>query len=87
MTNAQFIFNALTNQDMINVVAFMEDNKTVSLNDAINWLYEVVIIDGEDNIFEREHGVSYASHTRQYRLDTCAYYNLPLDNEGEVVPF
>ena len=87
MTNAQFIFNALNNQDMINVVAFMEDNKTVSLNDAINWLYEVVIIDGEDNIFEREHDVSYASHMRQYRLDTCAYYNLPLDNEGEVVPF
>ena len=51
MTNAQFIFGSLTKQDMIDVVAFMEDNKDATLAAAINWLYEVVIIDGEDNIF------------------------------------
>lgn len=87
MTNAQFIFNALTNQDMINVVAFMEDNKTVSLNEALNWLYEIIVIDGEDAIFERDHDVSYKYHIRQFRIDTCMYYQLPLDNEDEVVPF
>ena len=87
MTNAQFIFNALTKQDMFNVVTFMKDNKTVSLNDTVNWLYEIIVIDGEDAIFERDHDVSYKYHIRQYRIDTCMYYKLPLDNEGEVVPF
>ena len=73
MTNAQFIFNALTKQDMIYVVSFMEENKDATLAAAINWLFEVVIVDGEDVIFEREHDVSYASyvsHLRQCRIDT-----------------
>ena len=88
MTNAQFIFNALTKQDMLNVITFMKDNKTVSLNDAVNWLYGVTVIDGEDEVFERDHDVSYKYHIRQYRIDTCMYYQLPLDNEDdEVIPF
>ena len=86
MTNAQFIFNALTKIDMIHVVAFMEENKTCSLNDAINWLFELVFVDGEDVICEREHDVSYAAHMRQYRIDVCAMYNLG-DIDNEVVPF
>lgn len=86
MTNAQFIFNALTKQDMINVVTFMKDNKTVSLSDAVNWLYGVTVIDGEDEILNVIHDVSVQHHIRQYRI-TCIYYKLPLDNEGEVVPF
>ena len=85
MTNAQFIFNALTNQDMIYVVSFMEENKTCSLNDAINWLFEVVIVDGEDVICEREHDVSYATHMKQYRIDTLSYYGYIEDDE--VVSF
>ena len=51
MTNAQFIFNALTKQDMLNVVTFMKDNKTMSLNDAINYLFEVINVCGEDYIY------------------------------------
>ena len=73
MTDAQFIFfNVLNKQDMINVVAFMEENKKATLTDAIDWLYDF-IIDGEDEIYEREHDVSYASyvsHLRQCRIDT-----------------
>ena len=84
MTNAQFIFGSLTKLDMINVVAFMEENKTCSLNDAINWLYEVAIIDGWSYIFEREHDVSYASHVRQCRIDVLAYYGY---DDDEVIPF
>lgn len=74
MTNAQFIFNSLTKQDMIYVAAFMEDNKEATLAAAINWLYEVVIVDGEDCIFEREHDVSYASHVRQCRIAIYIMY-------------
>ena len=85
MTNAQFIFNALTKQDMIYVVSFMEENKTCSLNNAINWLFEVVIVDGEDVICEREHSVSYAAHVRQCRIDTLSYYGYIEDDE--VVSF
>ena len=85
MTNAQFIFNALNKQDMINVVAFMEENKDATLAAAINWLYEVVIVDGEDVICEREHDVSYAAHMRQYRIDTLSYYGYIEDDE--VVSF
>ena len=84
MTNAQFIFNSMTKLDMINVVAFMEENKTASLATAINWLYEIVFIDGEDCIFEREHDTSWAEHTRQCRIDVFAYYGY---NDDEVVPF
>ena len=83
MTKAQFIFNALTKQDMINVVAFMEENKKATLTDAIDWLYDF-IIDGEDCIFEREHDVSYASHVRQCRIDTYTMYGW--DNIDEI-PF
>ena len=86
MTNAQFIFNALNKQDMIYVVSFMEENKTCSLNDAINWLFEIVFVeDGEDFICEREHAVSYAAHMRQYRIDTLSYYGYIEDDE--VIPF
>ena len=84
MTNAQFIFNSMTKLDMINVVAFMEENKTASLATAINWLYEIVFIDGEDCIFEREHDVSYASHVRQCRIDIYTMYGW--DNIDEI-PF
>ena len=86
MTNAQFIFSALTKQDMIYVVAFMEENKTCSLNNAINWLFEVVIVDGEDVICEREHDVSYAAHIKQCRLDIYARYGWDVDNDFEL-PF
>lgn len=76
MTNAQFIFNALNKQDMINVVSFMEENKDATLAAAINWLYEVAIVDGEDCIFEREHDTSWAEryNTRQCHIDILAYY-------------
>ena len=86
MTNAQFIFNALTKQDMIYVVSFMEENKTCSLNNAINWLFEVVIVDGEDVICEREHDVAYAAHIKQCRLDIYARYGWDVDNDFEL-PF
>ena len=86
MTNAQFIFNSLTKLDMIYVVSFMEENKDATLAAAINWLFEVVIVDGEDVICEREHDVSYAQHMRQWRMDVCAMYNLG-DIDNEVVPF
>ena len=64
MTNSQFIFNALTKIDMIHVVSFMEENKTCSLNDAINWLFEIIYVGGEDFICEREHDLPYAQHMR-----------------------
>ena len=86
MTNAQFIFNALNKQDMINVVSFMEENKTCSLNDAINWLFEIIYVGGEDFICEREHDLPYAQHMRQWRMDVCAMYNLG-DIDDEVLPF
>ena len=85
MTNAQFIFNALTKQDMIYVVAFMEENKDATLAAAINWLFEVIVVDGEDVICEREHDVSYAAHMRQYHIDTLSYYGYIEDDE--VVSF
>ena len=88
MINAQFIFNLLTKQDMIYVVAFMEENKDATLAATINWLYEVIDVDGEDVICEREHDVSYAAHMRQWRMDVCAMYNLgDIDDDDEVVPF
>ena len=83
MTNAQFIFNSMTKLDMINVVAFMEENKTASLATTLNWLYEIVFVDGEDCIFEREHNTSWAEHTRQCRIDVLAYYGY---NDDEVAP-
>lgn len=86
MTNAQFIFNALTKIDMIHVVAFMEENKTCSLNDALIWLFEPVFVeDGEDFICEREHDISYAAHMRQYRIGTSSY-NVNI-SEDDVIPF
>ena len=86
MTNAQFIFNALTKQDMIHVVSFMEENKDATLAAAINWLFEVVIVDGEDVIREREHDVAYAAHIKQCRLDIYARYGWDVDNDFEL-PF
>ena len=47
--------------------------------------FEVVIVDGEDVICEREHDVSYAAHMKQYRIDTLSYYGYIEDDE--VVPF
>ena len=89
MTTAQFIFNALTKQDMIYVVAFMEENKDATLAAAINWLFEVIVVDGEDVICEREHDVSYAAHMRQCRIDICYYYGYDVSDlvEDEVVSF
>ena len=84
MTNAQYILSVLNKQDMIYVAAFMEDNKDATLAAAINWLYEVAIIDGEDCIFEREHDVSYAAHVRQCRIDIYTMYGW--DNIDEI-PF
>ena len=86
MTNAQFIFSALTKQDMANVVAFMKENKDATLAAAINWLFEVVIVDGEDVICEREHDVAYAAHIKQCRLDIYARYGWDVDNDFEL-PF
>ena len=85
MTDSQFIFNVLNKQDMINVVAFMEENKEATLDDAIDWLYELVFIDGEDCIFERGHDTSWAEryNTKQFRTDALAYYGY----DDEVVPF
>ena len=87
MINAQFIFNLLTKQDMIHVVSFMEENKDATLAATINWLYEVIDVDGEDVICEREHDVSYAAHMREYRSFVTSYYNLHNEEEDEVVPF
>lgn len=85
MTNAQFIFNALTKQDMIYVVSFMEENKDATLAATLNWLFEVIIVDGEDVICEREHSVSYAAHVRQCRIDTLSYYGYI--EADEAIPF
>ena len=85
MTNAQFIFNALTKQDMTNVVALMKENKTMSLNDAINYLFEVINVYGEDVICERDHDLPSAEQMKQYRIDISSY-NEHL-SEGEILPF
>ena len=88
MTNAQFIFNALTKQDMTHVVAYMKENKTYSLNDAINWLFEVIYVGGEDVICEREHDLPCAEDMRQCLIDVCEMYALgDVDEEDEVIPF
>ena len=86
MTNAQYVFNLLNKQDMINVVAFMEDNKDATLAAAIHWLYEVVDVDGEDVICERDHDLPYAQYMRQWRMHVCTKYNLD-DIDDEVTPF
>ena len=86
MINAHFIFNLLTKQDMINVVAFMEENKDATLAATIYWLYEVIDVDGEDVIREREHDVAYAAHVKQCRLDIYARYGWDVDNDFEL-PF
>ena len=85
MTNAQFIFNALTKQDMIYVVSFMEENKTTSLNDAINWLFEVINVYGEDFVFERDHDLPSDEQMKQYCIDISSY-NEHL-SEDEAIPF
>ena len=86
MINAQFVFNLLTKQDMLNVVAFMEENKDATLAAAINWLFEVIDVDGEDVICEREHDVAYAAHIKQWRLDIYARYGWDVDSDFEL-PF
>ena len=87
MINAPFIFNLLTKQDMIYVVSFMEENKDATLAATINWLYEVIDVDGEDVICEREHDLPYAQHMRQWRMDVCAMYNLGDIDVDEAIPF
>ena len=85
MTNAQFIFNALNKQDMTYVVALMKENKTMSLNDAINYLFEVINVYGEDIICERDHDLPSAEQMKQYRIDISSY-NAGI-SEDEVIPF
>ena len=85
MTNAQFIFNALTKQDMAHVVALMKENKTMSLNDAINYLFEVINVYGEDVICERDHDLPSAEQMKQYRIDISSY-NVGI-SEDDVIPF
>ena len=85
MTNAQFIFNALTKQDMTHVVALMKENKTMSLNDAINYLFEVINVYGEDFIYERDHDLPSAEQMKQYRIDIRSY-NAGI-SEDDVIPF
>ena len=85
MTNAQFIFNALTKQDMTHVVALMKENKTMSLNDAINYLFEVINVCGEDVICERDHDLPSAEQMKQYRIDISSY-NVGI-SEDDVIPF
>lgn len=85
MTNAYFIFNALTKIDMIHVVAFMEENKTCSLNDAINYLFEVINVYGEDFICERDHDLPSAEQMKQYHIDISSY-NVDI-SEDELLPF
>ena len=85
MTNAQFIFNALTKIDMIHVVAFMEENKTCSLNDAISYLFEVINVYGEDFICERDHDLPSAEQMKQFRIDISSYKEHI--SEDEALPF
>ena len=85
MTNSQFIFNALTKQDMTHVVTLMKENKTMSLNDAINYLFEVINVYGEDFIYERDHDLPSAEQMKQYRIDISSY-NV-YTSEDEVIPF
>ena len=85
MTNAQFIFNALTKQDMTHVVTLMKENKTMSLNDAINFLFEIINVYGEDFIYERDHDLPSAEQMKQYRIDISSY-NAGI-SEDEVIPF
>ena len=87
MINAQFIFNLLTKQDMINVVAFMEENKDATLAATIYWLYEVIDVDGEDVICERDHDLPYAAHMRQWRMAVSARYLLVDIDDDEVLHF
>ena len=86
MTNAQFIFDALTKQDMAHVVAFMKENKAMSLNDSINYLFEVINVYGEDFIYERDHDLPSAEQMKQYRIDISSY-NVDVNEEDEVIPF
>ena len=88
MTNAQFILSVLNKQDMVNVVAFMKEYNKATLADAIDWLYYLIFIDGEDCIFERGYDVSasasYASHVRQCSIDTYTTYDW---NNIDEIPF
>ena len=87
MTNAQYIFNQLTKQDMIDVVAFMRDNKEATLAAAINWLFEITYLEGEMHICAKEHDVDYAVHVKQYlSLGIYAKYGWDNDNDLEM-PF
>ena len=85
MTNAQFIFSALTKQDMTHVVTLMKENKTMSLNDAINYLFEVINVYGEDFIYERDHDLPSAEQMKQYCIDISSY-NAGI-SEDDVIPF
>ena len=85
MTNAQFIFSALNNQEMTNIVAFMKKNKTMSLDDAINYFLEVITAYDEDFICERNHDIPSVEQLKKYRIDTRSYnVGIPEDDE---IPF
>ena len=85
MTNAMIIFNQLTKQDMTHVVVYMEQHKTCSLNNAINYLFEVINVYGEDFVYERDHDLPSAEQMNQYRIDISSYNeNI---TEDEALPF
>lgn len=85
MTIAMTIFKQLTKQDMTHVVAYMEQHKTCSLNNAINYLFEVINVYGEDFVCERDHDLPSAEQMKQYRIDISSYNeNI---TEDEALPF
>ena len=85
MTNAQFIFKQLTKQDMTHVVAYMEQHKTCSLNNAINYLFEVINVYGEDFVCERDHDLPSTEQMKQFRIDISSYKEHL--SEDEALPF
>ena len=85
MTNAMTIFKQLTKQDMAHAVAYMEQHKACSLNNAINYLFEVINVYGEDFVCERDHDLPTAEQMKQYRIDISSY-NEHL-SEDEALPF
>ena len=85
MTNAMTIFKQLTKQDMTHVVAYMEQHKTCSLNNAINYLFEVINVYGEDFVCERDHDLPSAEQMKQFSIDINSYNeNI---TEDEALPF
>ena len=73
MTNAMTIFKQLTTQDMTHVVAYMEQHKTCSLNNAINYLFEVINVYGEDFVCKRDHDLPSVEQMKQFCIDISSY--------------